>query len=96
MPENSVEPSKAGQVNGEIPKLPRLEVTDSGSIATKVFSAISDLFNGENKEATGPPKPFVKSMDSTGGLTVGFNQKMVPADLDKLNKSQVAIRWLQD
>lgn len=74
--------------------MPRLEVTNSGSIVKKVFSAFSDLFKPETSVATGPPKPFVKSMDSTGGLTVGFNQKMAPVNLDELNKSQVALRWL--
>lgn len=42
-----------------------------------------------------PPKPFVKSMDESGVLKVGFSSPMkVPKNLDALNNQKVALRWM--
>lgn len=87
MPEVTIDQSKKGEVSDEKPKLPRLEFASNGSIQTNFFEGLKNIFKDDTKEATGPPKPFVKSMDTTGGLTVGFDQKIVPPELSEINNS---------
>lgn len=72
-------------------------MTANGDVKTNVL-ATSSLFvtKEEVKVEILPPKPFVKSLDTTGRLTIGFDQRMkIPKSLKQLNDQKVALRWLQ-
>jgi len=75
------------------PALPRMTMTNVGSVVTGVKSAITNLFSEISSDSTLPPKPYIKGMDSSGKLTIGFTGVMqVPDNLDALNNEQVALR----
>ena len=81
-----------------MPELPRISMTEKGTITTNQQSlAVESLFvNEDEKEkiVVTPPKPFVKGMDESGVMKVGFGTKMkVPKDLSALNSQKVALRW---
>lgn len=88
---------KPGKISSETPMLPRITRDKSGSIFTQIFkNPLAGLFEEKFDEATGPPKPYVKGLNSSGGLTVGFDQKMaVPDNIDEINNAEVALRWMQ-
>jgi len=74
-------------------------MTASGTIQTNIVNIADDLLflQEEKKEKViVPPKPFVKSLDPSGLLTIGFDQKMkIPKDISLLNRQKVALRWMQ-
>ena len=77
--------SKLGMTNFTTPELPRIVMTQKGTIQTnRQNAAIDQLFFEEDKSFVEvvQPKPYVKSMDESGVITVGFGTKMkVPENL---------------